>query len=69
MNLYAPAGYDELISRLALGIEAVDAARGQPIVAGLALGPDQAALRRPFERRSGGRFALLHDRRPATADE
>ena len=70
MNVFLPSVYDEMISRLALGIEAVDAVRDQPVIDGLALAPDgRAAFRKPFQTRSGGRFALLYDKVSATATQ
>jgi hypothetical protein len=69
MNLFVPQTYDELISRLALGVEAFDGARQQPVLSGISIAADGPPLRRPFERRSGTRFALLHDKLSTAADE
>lgn len=62
MNLFVPQNYDELVSRLALGVEAFDGARQQPVLSPLSIVADRTPLRRAFQRRSGSRFALLHDK-------
>ncbi|MDR7115583.1 hypothetical protein [Caulobacter sp. BE254] len=69
MNLFTPQPYDELIRRLALGVEAFDGARQQPVPGGISITADGPALRRRFERRGGSRFALLHDKLSTVTDE
>ena len=63
MNQFLPTRFDELIHRLALGIEPIDAQRNRRLSYELQLGYDQsiAGLKRPlFERHASNLFALRY---------
>ncbi|MDO9074816.1 MAG: hypothetical protein Q7U73_16285 [Rubrivivax sp.] len=64
MNTVLPSRYSESAHRLALGVEAIDAAREQPLLTPVMLTHDDAPLgnpRQPFLRHASNRQALLYD--------
>lgn len=69
MNLFLPERYAESVQRLALGVEPIDAARGQPLLLPVMLTHDDAplgAVRQAFLRHASNRHALLYDAYYAT---
>lgn len=64
MNAVLPDRYSESLTRLALGVEPMDAAREQPMLTPVMLTHDDAPLGSPrqlFKRHASNRHALLYD--------
>ena len=64
MNSFVATRYDEAVQKLALGVEPIDAARGQPMLTPVMLTHDDAAagtLRQPFLRHPSNRQSLVYD--------
>ena len=64
MNSFVASRYDETAHRLALGVEPIDAARGQPMLTPVMLAHDDAFAgnpRQPLQRHPSNRQALIYD--------